>query len=43
MSTFVSAVLSVMGSDLILSMIAVSLPFLAIGTLSSIFITKGSD
>lgn len=43
MSIFVSAVLSVMGSDIVLSMIAVSIPFLAVGTLSSIFISKGSD
>ena len=43
MSVFVSAVLSVMGSDLILSMIGISIPFLALGTLSSIFISKGSD
>lgn len=43
MSIIVSAVLSIMGSDLVLSMIAVSIPFLAVGTLSSIFISKGSD
>lgn len=43
MSVIVSAVLSVMGSDIVLSLISVSIPFLAVGTLASIFMTKGSD
>lgn len=43
MSTFVNAVFDVMSSDLVLCLIGVSIPFLAVGMVSSIFITKGSD
>lgn len=43
MSTFVNAVFDIIASDLVLSLIGVSIPFLSVGLVSSIFITKGRD
>lgn len=41
MTAFASAVLAILGSDLIISLISCAIPALAVGTVCAVFHTKG--
>lgn len=43
MTIFLNAVFEILSSDIMLCLVGVSIPFLAVGLVSSIFITKERD
>lgn len=41
MTAFASAVMAILGSDLVISLVACAVPALAVGTVCAVFHTKG--